>query len=326
MNEDLRALRDETRREPPDLDRTVRMARLARERKPASWREWMMSSTNGMKRRPWLVTAMGVAAIAIGLLAVPISYSRMTGHEVSLRVENAALGQPEIVAIARELKSAVNAEHVMVRDENGTLTWSASVPTRALGNPGPVAQALAKQLAAKGYAATAASAPIREKVSGSVYAFARDQMITIEIEGKNASQIESEIRQRLAEAGIPDATVSVTDEPGGKRKVEVRMDQHHEAAAGGGDVAGLDLTLTKNGAPLTGGDSYQVKVMHKKTDAGMVLAIEVQNGDRTAKAEIPNFQSLGDAGVAAEIERQLAAAGIQARVTVRGDRIEIEKR
>ena len=325
MNEDLRALREETRREPPDLDRTVRMARLARERGPASWREWMMSSTNGMKRRPWLVTALGVATIAIVLLAVPISYSKTTGHEVSLRVEGAALGHPEIAAIARELKSAVHAERVTVRDENGTLTWSASVPMRALGDPGPVAQALATQLAAKGYAATAASAPIREKISGSVYAFARDQMITVEIEGKSAPQIESEIRQRLTEAGIPDATVSVTDEPGGKRKVEVRMDRH-DASATGGEGPGLGLTLTKNGAPLTGGESYQVKVMHKKTDAGMVLAIEVQNGDRTAKAEIPNFQSLDDAGVAAEIERQLAAAGIQARVTVQGDRIQIEKR
>lgn len=286
-----------------------------------------MSSTNGMKRRPWLVTALGVATIAIVLLAVPISYSKTTGHEVSLRVEGAGLGHPEIAAIARELKSAVHAERVTVRDENGTLTWSASVPTQALGNPGPVAQALATQLAAKGYAATAAIAPIREKVSGSVYAFARDQMITVEIEGKSAPQIESEIRQRLTEAGIPDATVSVTDEPGGKRKVEVRMERRHDAATTGDEgPGGLGLTLTKNGTPLTGGESYQVKVMHKKTDAGTVLAIEVQNGDRTAKAEIPNFQSLGDAGVAAEIERQLAAAGIQARVTVQGDRIQIENR
>lgn len=284
-----------------------------------------MSSTNGVKRRPWLATALGAGAIAIVLLAVPVSYSKTTGHEVSLTVNRAALGQGDLAAFARELKAALRADHVAVRDENGTLTWTATVPTSALRDPSPVAQAIAKQLTAKGYVASAAIQPIRERVSGNVYAFARDRMITVETAGKSAAQIEGEIRQRLAEAGIPDANVSVTDE-GGQRKVEVRMERHSDHPVTGDEEPGIGLQLTKNGTPVGTAEGFQVKVLHRKTDAGVSLVVEVQSGDRTAKAEIPNFQTLGDAGVAAEIERQLAAVGVQARVTVQGDRIEIEKR
>lgn len=284
-----------------------------------------MSSTNGVKRRPWLATALGAGAIAIVLLAVPVSYTKTTGHEVLLRVDGAALAPAEISAIARELAAAVHGGPVRVEDRNGTLTWSSSVPVSALGEPGPVAWALAKQLTAKGYAASAASRAIRERVSGSVYAFARDRMITVETAGKSAAQIESEIRQRLAEAGIPDANVSVTDE-GGQRKVEVRMERHSDQPVAGDEEPGIGLQLTRNGAPVGAAEGFQVKVMHRKSAAGVSLVVEVQSGDRTAQAEIPNFQTLGDAGVAAEIERQLAASGVQARVTVHGDRIEIEKR
>ena len=47
-------------------------------------------------------------------------------------------------------------------------------------------------------------------------------------------------------------------------------------------------------------------------------------GDRTATVTVPNADTMGDAAVQAEIERQLADAGIRARVSVQGEKIQIE--
>lgn len=331
VRDDLRALRSVSDRELPELDTVVREARLRQERRPARWEEWLMSNVQGLKRRPWVVSAVAVVAIAMALLVIPISYQRTTGHQVEVSLARGDLGMDATARIARQLKAVLGADHVVVRSEQGSagqssVVLSAFVRARSGASAASLAQAFANGLAAKGYVASATSRPVKERVSGSVYAYARDQMITINADGKSAAELEAEIRQRLAEAGVPDASVSVTDEPNGSRKLKIEVQRHHDGMVSGSDEAVVpQLQITKNGAPVTG-QAFEVRVLRKKSESGMILSVTVTAGDKTATAEVENPEALGDAAVSAQIESQLEKAGIQARVSVNGGRIEVEPR
>jgi hypothetical protein len=323
MHEDLRALRSTTERERPSAERTIRAARLRRERGSAPRKEWLMSSVTIFKRRPWLATGLAALAMALVLLAVPISYERTTGQEVNLALQG-TLDPAGLTAIAGEFKSALGAEHVTARVENGTTVLSAMMPAQKGAVSAVLAQAFAKELGTKGYAATASSRVVKEKVSGNVYAYAADQMITIESAGKTAPQLEQEIRDRLAAAGVPDAKVSVTDEAAG-RKVEINVERQRDASTPStGDEPVPTIQITKNGVPQTG-QGLEIRVEKMKGADGITMKVVAVDGSRTATATIKNPDALGDAGLAQEIQSQLAAQGIQANIKVQNGQITIEK-
>jgi hypothetical protein len=323
VREDLRALGSASEHGLPDMERTVQMARRRAVRAPAARREWLMLGLHAVQRRPWLASALGVVAIAVVLSVVPVSYERTAGHEVDLSLAAGNLAPAQILPIARELKSALRAAHVVVREQNGSTVLSAFVPASA-GNGAAAGQAFARQLSAKGYAATASVRTVKERVSGSVYAFARDQVITVATDGKSAAQLESEIRQRLADAGVPDAVVSVTDEGPGKRKVKVEVNREGVTPETPDETGAPKLVLTKDGTALPA-EGLEVRVMKKQSPAGLTLVVEARDGGRLATATVPNAGALDDASLAREIERQLAAAGIPVKVTASGGRIEVEK-
>ena len=282
-----------------------------------------MSSVSILKRRPWLATGLAAVTIALVLLAVPISYERTTGQEVNLALHG-TLAPAGLAAIAGEFKSALGADHVTARVENGTTILSAMMPARKGAASSVLAQAFAKELSSKGYAATAWSRVVKEKVSGNVYAYAADRMITIESAGKTAPQLEQEIRDRLAAAGVPDAKVSVTDEANGARKVEVDVERKRDASSPADDLPMPTLQLTKNGVILSG-TGTQVRVEKLRNAEGVTMKVVAGDGTRTATATIKNPDSLGDAGLAAEIERQLSAQGIQVHITVENGQVKVEK-
>lgn len=282
-----------------------------------------MSAVTITKRHPWLATGLAALALALVLLAVPISYERTTGHQVSLTIAG-ALEPARLGPIADQFKAALGAGPVTVRIENGSTVLSAFLPTGSHASPA-LAQAFAKELSAKGYQATASSEAVKEKTSGNVYAFAADQVIRIEGTNKTAAQLESEIRQRLTEAGVPDAQVSVTDEPNG-RKVEINVERHADGAAAAGRQSSVPtIQITKNGVPVDG-EALEIRVQKMRDAAGTVtMKVEAVQGARTATATIKNPDSLGDAGLAAEIQRQLSAQGITGRIVVQNGKISVTR-
>jgi hypothetical protein len=325
MHEDLRALGSVTERDRPDPERMMRAARLRRTRERATRKEWLMSAVTMVKRRPWLATGLSALALALVLLAVPVSYERTTGHQVILTIAG-SLEPARLAAIAGEFQSALGAEHVTARVESDATILGAFLPARSRSFSPALAQAFAKELGAKGYHATASTAEVKEKTSGNVYAYALSQIITVEAAGKTAAQLEAEIRRRLAEAGVPDAQVSVTDQAGGGRKVEVKVEKHQSGApAAGEEIAVPKLQITKNGVPVAG-EGLELRVEKLRgADGSTTMKIVAADGPRTATATIKNPESLGDAGLAAEIERQLSAQGITARVAVENGQIRIER-
>lgn len=322
---DLEALRRTSARRLPDLEHTMRAART---RSAITWREWIMSMTNDT-RRGWLAPVAVAAVAAIALLVVPISYDKTTGHEVTLTLGAAGLDPAALAPIARELKASLGAESVKASMEmdNGVprATLIANVPADAGASAAAVAQAFATSLESRGYHAVASVEAKRERVSGSVYAFARDQVIRISMDGKSAAELESEIRARLAESGIPNASVSVTEvstPDGQKKKIKVGI-EHDQLGTELEHAAPPELVLTKDGQPVEG-KGFTVKVMKKSHAGASALTIEVMHEGRSATAEVSNYESMSDAAVASAIESQLLAAGFRVRVQVTGGQVEID--
>lgn len=335
VRQDLEALKSATGRSLPALPHVVARARSqSRADSPGNWKENLMSTAMSVKQRPWLAMAGVAAVLALVLLAVPISYERTTGQEVRLTLSGASLDPAGVATIAKELKTALRASGVTAAMESNdgaqSLTFTANVPGSSLARAQAVAQTFATSLGAKGYQVTASARSIRERVSTSVYAYARDQVIQISLDDKSAPELEAEIRQRLVEAGIPDAVVSVSDEMvNGKpaQKVRVEMKRDHSVSspeeAARLHEAGPEIVFTKDGQPVAG-QGTTVRVAKKNMHGSITTSIEVQSNGRTFNTEIPNSEGLSDAALGSAIEDQLRQAGLNARVTVTNGQIDIQ--
>ena len=325
---DLRALQTATDRDLTTLDQSLRAAR--RRRAPDQREGLVMSMIHVMKARPWLATAVAGAVVALVLLVVPISYERVTGSEVTLTVSGPHLGIDQVRGIAQQLETHLHAGGVMVRAESEggptRFVLTSTVPAGSGVNAGAVARAFAGELSKLGYTATASTAPKRERVSGTVYAYARDRVIEINMDGKSAPQLESEIRQRLADAGVVNAQVSVTDLGDGHRNISVNVQNKHEYQ---GDPSAAppehempELVLTKNGQPIEG-NGFTVRIEKRKHENETTLVIRVGQGDKTGEAQVTNAEAMSDAALSAEIEAQLKKAGLSVTVSASQGKIDV---
>jgi hypothetical protein len=331
VREDLQALKETSARDVTALDQTIVNVRR-RLRAPASWEERFMSTIETLKRRPWLATAGVVVVIATLLLVVPVSYEKTTAYDVALSVTGPNLGISQVRDMAQQLKTLLGADAVKVSasSEGGAPSFAltASVPAKSRVSAALLAQAYAHGLNERGLTASAATTPRREREWGSVYAYARDRVIRVSIDGKSAAELEAEVRQRLLEAGVTDAKVSIAREGTNGEKLKVEMKQVREATSQGGAAEEPipQLELTKGGAPVLG-QGFAVEIMKRKVHGGgLGLVINVNDGPRSAKVEIPNAESMSDAAIAGEIKAQLQRAGIEAEVAVAGGEIKIERK
>jgi type IV pilus biogenesis protein CpaD/CtpE len=318
---DLEALREATARAIPDVDRSMKSIQ---ERRTAAseWKERLMPET--VRRRPWLATAALAGFIALILSVIPISYTRVVGADVTLHLGR--VHDPQgIAGIAREMKSMLKTDHVEVKatpsDEGLAFTFEAFVPASAGVNAAARSEALAKELTARGFEATAMTATRREKQSGNVYAFARDLVVKIETEGKTASQIESEIQSQLAAAGIQNAEVSVKED-GNRREVRIQAQSHGDRNSIP-EPGKLNFELTKNGVPV-GKDASRVEMRREKSANGETLHMTLTSGGRTTNVQVPNADTMSDAELASRIRTALQAAGIDVGITVEGGRVQVE--
>jgi hypothetical protein len=327
---DFEALRRATDREVPSLERTVQeLRRRGVTTSPGLWGigRKLMAAMDSVQRKPGMMAALAGVAIVLVAMVVPVSYQRVTGQDVTVTLSGATLGPQEIGPIAKDLKSRLGAKSVLVNAEAGpqgaAWVFQATSANRSRKAAGRTAGAFVKEMAERGYAASLQVSPHTERVKYPVAAYAWDQLIQISVDGKSAAQLQSEIRQRLAEAGVSNAQVSVTDRPEGGREVTMKVEREN---AGDG-AAALEpvpqLQLTKNGVPLSGGST--VKVQKKKSDSGaLTVVVEVASGGKTATATVANAESMSDAALESAINAQLAQAGMTARVKVLNGAITLE--
>src|SRR5215471_10124920 len=111
LSDDLRALRDETAREPRTLAQHVASIRSRRESAAPARRTGFMTMKDA-KNRPWLASAMAALLLVIALLVIPVSYLHTTGTQVSLRLSG--VNDTQLGAVAQQLKSQLHSGAVEV--------------------------------------------------------------------------------------------------------------------------------------------------------------------------------------------------------------------
>ena len=292
-----------------------------------------MATMGTMKRKPALATAIAVAVAAVAMLVIPFSYERTTGQDVRLTVSGGTLGADQAREIAKEFKGLLRADQVAVNvaDEGGrtSFVFTARVPMASGVHASAAARVFEAALTKAGFAATTVITPVRERVTGTVYAYARDRVIEISTDGKSAPALESEIRQRLAEAGVTDAQVSVTNPGNDPRqlKVEIQAKRLHDGtqATPPGEAVMPEVVLTRNGAPVSGNE-FSVRLEHLKGADGLTLTARVHQGDKNGVAEVQGADAMSDAALGSAIESQLTAAGLSVTVRVTAGHVEIEPR
>jgi hypothetical protein len=134
-------------------------------------------------------------------------------------------------------------------------------------------------------------APRREVVWGSVYAMAMEKIlhVTVDTKGKTDDEVASEIRAQLAQQGWSPDAVQVQSGPDGAT-----------IAIGASD-----------------GQGHTIQVVRRSDDADARVHIAVGDFDDTREP------GMTDAQLREKILRQLRARGMDAEVTVDGDRIQI---
>lgn len=311
IGRDLEALASRSQRNVRPLTDTVQ--RLAGERPKRPWEERLMASFKLLGARPRLAVVGAVAALALALLVIPVSYQRVVGHDVTLQLAGAGIDQSTIRGIATEFKTALNGGPVRVEAQAdgaaATFILSSRVPMRSGRSAEAIAQAFAHTLTGKGYTAEAAVTAVREKVSSNVYAMVAENVIRISVDGKSSAEVETAIAEQLAAAGIPNAQVSVTmDGDGNKMEIQVRAE--HEGPCDG-TATPPEIVLTAGGEDLGGtGEAARIKICKTMTDEGARLVLDVEQAGRIATVTVNNPETLSDAELSAEVQRQLTALGI----------------
>jgi hypothetical protein len=331
LDRDLAALRDLSARDVPDLGATIQaIRRRGVESGPERWnfRRNVMALLHSVRTRPAIaVAAAGVIAVLVAMV-MPVSYERVVGQDVVFTVAGKGIGDQEIAGVARGFKEALGASGVSVEALAGdgpSFVLRAALPKRLDASPRRATADFARELALKGYSASIQVTPHHERVRYPAVAYAFDQMIRISVDGKSAAALEQEIRDRLAQAGVPDAQVSVTDRPEGGRDVRLKMERQQDGTVPGGQPEPMpQVVLTKNGAPLAGEEAFAVKIQKRKIDGTTSLIVDVTSSGRNAKAEVANPESMSDPALADAIASQLRRAGVEVRVTVTGGKVSIE--
>jgi len=331
VERDLAALRSRSVRDVPDLNDTIQTIRRRGGVNPAPWysRRNVMGLIQMIRTRPAVAAAVFGALAVLVAMVVPVSYDKVVGQDVALTVTGNGIGSTEIAQVASGLKNALGAHGVMVEAmSNGAdprFVLHATLPKRSGSDVRKATTVFAQELASRGYSASVAVKPHMERVRYPAVAYAFDQIINISVDGKSAAALEAEIRDRLAQAGVHDAQVSVTDRPDGGR--EVKMTVEREAVNDGTQPPPEPMpqvVLSKNGAPLAGGEGIAVKIKKMKTNTSTTTIVEVNSNGKNATVTVPNSDTLSDAAFADAITTQLRQAGIDAKVTVTNGKISID--
>jgi len=182
--------------------------------------------------RPALVTGFGLAIIAfLFVTLVPFSYTKTVGYNLTCPKP-----EGEYQISADKYKAAL--ETLGFTDVNVKVA-DAYYEVANLQSRDAARQAALTYAALTGSEDEAEIKPVRKKVSGSLYAQAKENYISMSVEdgkakisidvsGKIDEEIKQAILDKLAAAGWTDADVQVSTNPDGNRQIRVHMASPNE--------------------------------------------------------------------------------------------------
>jgi hypothetical protein len=265
---DLDALRAMTSRDLPPLASTLTSTISARGQAPIAHPGGiLMNALHNAKMRPWLATALGTAAVALVLLFIPVSYDRLIGSELTLRLGSAEVAPGTLREIAADLRTKLGAEKIRVEaDAAGDVTLTAEIPDASWRRVSRLAVDYARGLAGRGMQAAPRVRPRFEKVHGNVYAAIGNLAeIRIQTEGKSDQEIAAEIQGQLLAAGLTDATVEVNRQDG---RTEIRIEAKKTATGDEGTTGECCPRISLDGKEPgdSGTETQKCEVRVKRTE------------------------------------------------------------
>jgi hypothetical protein len=191
-------------------------------------RTLMSTIADRIKNRPRIVTGTAVAfAFLIIATLVPFTYEKTVGYEATFAgiAPEEALPPSGIVEAAVSL--GYDGVNVNMRDYGSNVQYTVSgLPTSEAARE---IKAMLSLLVGSDCKLTLK--PVKQKVSGTLYAQVRDKLVEIKVDatGKSDAEIEAEIESRLAEAGATNSEVNVSTSADGERSIDVSLDADGES-------------------------------------------------------------------------------------------------
>jgi len=256
---------------------------------------------NQVGTRPRLIAGLGLAIVVfLFITLVPFSYTITVGYEVAFtNIENLEQIPAERV---------INAVKTLGYDKARIKVFPGQMTIGNLPSYLAAKEVSAAVRTVTGIEAVPEIVPIRQTVSGSLYAQVMDKMkIEVSTEGKTDAEIAEEIRQKLIANGFDEADVKVTSE---------------------GDEKKIDVSVSRSGAE--GEQETESRIELKLIDEGSDISF-----DAPQPAERLEIDAKGKTNeeIKAEIEAKLAAEGkegAKVEVTTNADgqrqiKVEFEK-
>lgn len=327
INRDLNSLATQNRRDQPSLSQTIQTVSGKQPEKPE---ERFMAWTRFFSGHRRFTALAATVAVAMAMLVVPFSYDKVVGHDVTLTMSG-DLNRDLVQSIAKEFSNALDAEGVNMTStsDNGSVKYELQTLAKD-GDAADIADAFARTLTERGITATATSTQVKERVSSNVYAMAYDNAIHISIDDKSPEELANEIATQFEAAGL-DAEVSVIMEGDEQMMIEVRAMSDGSVPEGGEP----QIVLTSGGEPLCGpwtpgggggefeNASCRIMIEESAATGSSSMIVEVGNKGETVRAKVENFESLSDDELAAQVQKLLAAQGVNASVSAQNGRISL---
>jgi len=279
----------------------------------------MSDVRHSMTARPWLAPAFGAVAV-LAMLLVPFSYQKTVAYDVSFYLNDSSASLAP--GLSSALQESFGATSINTnRDSDGSLTLTARVPLEAAKGVAARADAFATVLSADGQQVTTTVEPVRETVSGNLFAMTRDQTVKVDITatGRTPAEIEADVRRQLEAAGVTGANVMVSQD-GDKTTIQIFQEHEGNGTAGnGGDGAHVIPGHGNEGAGWVSDSSqnpaahgnFEFTVDGKTPDPAKMASIRIENDGK----------QLSDADLKKSIEDQLRAQGHPADVVVQGGKV-----
>ena len=215
------------------------------------------------------VSLAAAVAVFLFVMLVPISYQRVTGYDASVAFADLPREIPK-----ESLRSALatigqSDAKVMLEQQNEKTIYR----VKGLSSQLAARELVAVLNALAGTKGEPKITPVLVKVSASLFAQARDKIITIEVDGagKTDAELEADISAKLTEAGLTPDQVTVTTGSDGYRQIDISASR---STADVGDS--MQIQLKVNGDSKVGFNLLSPQDAENMTDAELKAALEAK--------------------------------------------------
>jgi len=177
--------------------------------------------SNGIKSRPRMIAGLGmVVVLLIVATLVPFTYEKTVGYDATYAGIESSLDAQTLMKAVK----ALGYDNVSINsNSNGNLT---DYTVANLPSEDAIREVSAAFYTLTGFNRTPEIMPVKSKVSGTLYAQARDKLIEVQVDatGKTDDEIRAEIEAKLLDQGVTAYEVTVGTDADGHRQIDLSVE------------------------------------------------------------------------------------------------------